>query len=71
MSSQVKPDKQLAELGIFVHGVLAAFHALGAIYNLRRNNKFDVVAHTAAMIYDCHAVVKHARDVEAFREANK
>lgn len=61
----VKPhaEVQMAELAVFVHGTLAALHALGIVYNARRGNKLDVAAHSAACAYDIYAVVKHARHV--------
>lgn len=58
---RVKADRQLQELGVFVHGVLAGLHLLGFMYNLRRRNWGDVMAHGAATAYDMWAVTKHHR----------
>ena len=46
-------------LGAFVHGCLTAFHGLGIVYNLRRRNWWDVLAHTAGVLYDLHATRHH------------
>jgi len=54
---------QLAELGIFVHGVLTGLHVLGIVYNWRRRNWTDVAAHSAAAAYDSWAVHKHIKQV--------
>lgn len=48
-------------LGCFVHGALTALHALGAVYNYRRQNWRDVVAHLAAALYDARSVRQHYR----------
>lgn len=59
-----QPERQLSELGVFVHGVLAGLHLLGVVYNMRRRNWWDVTAHTAAAIYDTHAAMAHTRDLQ-------
>lgn len=56
-------DLQLAELGIFVHGVLAAFHMLGIVYNVKHRNWFDVTMHGMAAAYDVFATGRHIRQV--------
>ena len=48
-------------LGCFVHGALTALHMLGAVYNYRRRNRWDVVAHIAAALYDARSVRHHYR----------
>ena len=55
----MKSERQMAELGVFVHGVLAGLHLIGIAYNLRKRNWVDVVAHTGAVAYDIWAVNKH------------
>jgi hypothetical protein len=55
------PNHELEVLAIFVHGALSALHVLGAVYNVRKRNWFDVVAHSAAAGYDVWAVGKHAK----------
>ena len=57
--TNVKSERQIAELGVFVHGVLAGLHLLGVVYNLRKRNWVDVTAHTLAAGYDIWAVNKH------------
>ncbi len=59
MRVAVKAEQDLQYLATFVHGVLAAFHALGIAYNVKRRNWFDVAAHSAAMSYDIWATAKH------------
>lgn len=54
-------ERQLQTLGVFVHGVLFAFHALGIVYNARRRNRFDVIAHASAATYDLWAVSQHVK----------
>jgi hypothetical protein len=48
-------------LGCFVHGALTALHMLGAVYNYRRRNSWDVVAHIAAALYDARSARHHYR----------
>jgi hypothetical protein len=66
--SNRQAERQLAELSAFVHGLLAGLHILGIAYNLKRRNKWDVFAHTAAAIYDIRAVTTHVHDI---RELSK
>lgn len=54
-----KGERSLQGLAMFVHGVLASFHALGVIYNYRRKNWQDTVIHTTVCLYDIHATHKH------------
>ena len=61
-------DRQLAELAAFVHGVLAAFHLLGIMYNVKKRNWWDVTAHTLAATYDIHAMHGHLEDVQLLKE---
>lgn len=59
MKVAVKAEQDLQCLATFVHGSLAALHALGVCYNVKRRNWFDVAAHSAAMVYDVWATAKH------------
>ena len=52
---------ELHALGCFVHGALAALHTLGAVYNYRRCNWWDVAAHIAAALYDARSAHHHHR----------
>ena len=52
---------ELDVLGAFVHGNLAAFHALGMIYNWRRRNRLDALVHALALGYDARAMLHHLR----------
>lgn len=57
-------ERQMQTLGVFVHGVLFALHALGVVYNARRRNPIDVVAHGCAAGYDLWATGKHLRALQ-------
>ena len=52
---------ELHALACFVHGALTALHVLGAVYNYRRRNWWDVTAHLAAAAYDARSVRHHHR----------
>ena len=52
---------EVEKLAVFVHGILAGFHLLGVIYNVKRGNNFDVAVHGAAVVYDLYAVSKHMK----------
>jgi hypothetical protein len=54
-----RPDLEIHLLGCFVHGVLAAFHGLGVLYNFRRKNWTDTTIHVLGAGYDAWAVRKH------------
>jgi hypothetical protein len=58
MSSKTA-DRQMEELSIAVHGVLAFGHLIGFLYNYKRENWFDAGAHGLAGMYDVWAVNKH------------
>jgi hypothetical protein len=60
-------DMQMAELTVFVHGVLAALHFLGVVYNRRRRNHIETAAHAAACAFDVWAVTKDAHRLAALR----
>lgn len=65
---KLSADRQMTELGVFVHGALVGLHLLGVVYNLRRHNWVDMGAHTAAALYDTWAVHKHLRDLAPFND---
>lgn len=60
-------DRQLQELGVFVHGILVGLHLLGVAYNAKRRNWGDVMLHGVAATYDLWAVSKHLRALEGER----
>ena len=60
----MEDDKTLHNLGLFVHGVLAAFHSLGVLYNLRRGNRGQAALHGLVLIYDLWAVWEHYLELE-------
>lgn len=59
----LQKNREIAILATFVHGALAALHLLGVVYNVKRKNKWDVAAHTAAMFYDGYSTYKHVQEV--------
>jgi hypothetical protein len=63
----VREPPELHALGCFVHGALTALHALGAVYNCRRRNWWDVAAHVAAALYDARSVRHHHRTEQIAR----
>lgn len=52
------------ELGIFCHGILFAFHSLGAVYNFKRKNWGQMTIHLAAGTYGLWAVNNHLKEVQ-------
>ena len=52
-------------IGTFVHGVLAAFHGLGVVYNYRKGNKLDTLVHSLALSYDLNRVYKHYKEIKS------
>ncbi len=56
---KVKGEYDIHLLSAFVHGALTGLHALGVLYNVKRRNWLDVVAHSLALGYDAHAMRKH------------
>jgi hypothetical protein len=61
MRSETSEPPELHALACFVHGALTALHILGAVYNCRRRNCWDVTAHLAAAGYDARSVRHHYR----------
>lgn len=58
-----KHEREMETIAVFVHGALASLHLLGMIYNWRKGNKIDTVAHCLAAGYDVYATQKHMRRV--------
>lgn len=48
-------------LGCFVHGVLVFGHAVGAVYNAKRGNKYQAMLHFGVAGYDLWAVGQHMK----------
>ena len=51
--------REVHRLAAFVHGALAALHALGIVYNVRKRNWFDVAAHSAGVVYSTRSALHH------------
>jgi len=58
---QIASERQMQELGVFVHGVLFGFHSLGVVYNARRGRWVDTAIHTATAVYDLVSAIKHTK----------
>ena len=52
---------ELESYASFVHGFLAAFHVLGAVYNAKKKNWWQVGVHVVVTGYDIWAFRKHYR----------
>lgn len=68
----MKPDAREWEwFAVFVHGVLAALHAISAVWNWRYGRRVDrdVVAHTVAGTYDLFAARKHWKRLRTMKGA--
>ena len=62
-----KSERQLQELGMGVHAVLATLHLLiGVPYNLRRKNWIAFGVHLIAGGYSVKSFWKHYKAVEGF-----
>lgn len=58
------PNREIHTLSCFVHGVLAAFHTLGALYNARKNNGWQTVAHVAGLAFSTYGTVHHYHEAQ-------
>lgn len=54
-------DQEIHALACFVHGFLVFGHTLGVLYNVKRRNRWEVIAHGLGIAYSAHAAVHHAR----------
>jgi putative copper export protein len=57
----VSARREIEVLAAIVHAILAVLHLLGLVFNVRRRNRLDSVAHAAGVLYDGMAAVGHAR----------
>ena len=55
-------SKEVHLLAACVHGALIALHTLGLVYNLRRKNRWQSVAHVAGIAFSVHSVVHHIHE---------
>lgn len=53
--------RQLEELALLVHGVLATLHLLAAAYHYRRKHRIETALHLAAATYDGVSAHRHLR----------
>jgi hypothetical protein len=65
---ETREPPELHALACFVHGALTALHVLGAVYNCRRRNWWDVMAHLASAGYDARSVRHHYRVEQIARQ---
>ncbi len=54
-------EREIETLAIAVHGALASLHLLSLLYNARRRNVGDCIAHGLGVLYDANAVRLHGR----------
>jgi hypothetical protein len=54
--------KEVHVLAAGVHGALVALHVLGAVYNARRHNRWQLLAHVAGVAFSPHSVGHHLRE---------
>lgn len=47
----------------FVHGMLVFGHALGIVYNVRRRNRWDAVAHMLGLAYSLRSARIHMKEI--------
>lgn len=65
-----RAEEQLEVMAVVIHGVLFSLHILGVIYNIRRKNTLDVLAHAVAATYDANAVFKHLTAIKEIEDIN-
>lgn len=62
----MREQREMQFFAALIHGLLAAGHGLGLVYNIRKKNWMDVAVHSVASTYDLWAMQKHlARAKEA------
>jgi hypothetical protein len=66
-----RAEEQLEAMAVVIHGTLFSLHILGVIYNLRRQNKLDVLAHSLASIYDAHAIFHHLSKIKVLEDETR
>jgi len=60
-----KPQKELHILGAFVHGCLTSLHALGLVYNLRKEKHWwQAACHAGALAFSANAVYHHIKEAQ-------
>lgn len=56
------PRQELHTLSAFVHGALVTLHTLGAVYNARKKNAWETVAHTAGIAFSLYGTIHHLQE---------
>lgn len=59
----MRADRELHVLAAFVHGALVTLHTLGAVYNLRKHNRWQTIAHAAGVAFSLDSTVHHIKEV--------
>lgn len=59
-----RSSPELHTLAAFVHGALVALHTLGALYNLRKGNRWQTVAHGAAIMFSAQSTLHHTKEAK-------
>lgn len=52
-------NREIEILATVVHAILAVLHVLALVFNVRRRNWLDALAHAAGVVYDGWATVRH------------
>ena len=62
MESLMAESREVHSLAAFVHGILVAFHTLGAVYNARKHNGWQTWAHGVGIVFSVHSTIHHCRE---------
>lgn len=58
------PRQEIHTLAAFTHGVLVAFHTLGAIYNARKGNHWQTVGHVMGIAFSMYGTIHHIQEAQ-------
>ena len=62
------PNSELHGIACYTHGILTGIHSIGVVYNVRRKNWWDVLAHTLALAYSLRSTAHHMKLTKVRRE---
>lgn len=57
-------QRETHTLAAFVHGALTALHTLGAVYNIRKGNRWQTIAHVAGIAFSVHSTIHHVTEAQ-------
>ena len=61
----------IEQIAAFAHGAMAALHGIGALYNLKHNNKIMTAFHVGAALIDGAAWLEHPHNEKMLKEIEK